>query len=802
MKTKNLLFALLAFVVSLPVVANTEYTYTDPNGVVWTYEFVDETDPSQGIVITSSVATTDGLVLPLEINDGETTLPVIGISLTLEEGITSIPDGFFKDNDKLTSVTIPNTVTSIGAAAFYGCGSLNSVTIPESVTSIGTAAFEWCGIVSITIPNSVASIEPFAFYGCGNLVSVTYPNSISYIPHGCFWGCGNLTAFNIPSSVTRIEYGAFGYCNLTSITIPSSVTQIDSQAFTPNNITSIVVAEGNTVYDSRDDCNAIIETSSNTLVIACRNTTIPSTVTKFGENAFLGLELNTIYIPAGVTCIEPGAFSRNDATSIVVAEGNPVYDSRDNCNAIIEKASNTLIVGCQNTVFPSSVTSIGERAFEQCSTLASISIPSSIKSIGNRAFWGSNLSSVTFSEGLLSIGDDAFYDTAITSITIPSSVTSIGDGAFRHAWDINQIVEIVVSEGNTVYDSRDNCNAIIETSTNTLVQGCKNTVIPSSVRHIGWFAFGPCEFTAITNDPSQAGGGCFYIPSSVTSIGHGAFFNNYSLTTFALPESLTELGEDALGGGVTSLISTRTNPFFLDPNIGIGVAMNCVLHVPAGTKASYIAAGWTEEVFGGGIVEDGEVAPDFVSVSLSSVGAGTFCSKYNLDFSGTEDIKAYIVSAFTPSTGEATLTRIKYVPALTGIVLLGNEGAYNIPVTDKQTVVANLLVGVTGRTQLSRNEGRYTNFVLANGSSGLGFYTVVDGSTLAANRAYLPLLTYLLPTSASSISIRFDDDATMIDDMEAEGETTAWHDLSGRTLNELPSAKGVYIVNGKKVVVK
>ena len=796
MKSKNLFIFMLALVVSLPVVANQEFTYTDPNGVVWTYEFVDETDPSQGIVITSSISTTDGLVLPLEINDGETTLPVIGISLTLEEGITSIPDGFFSGCANLTSIVIPNTVISIGDDAFIGCKNLVSVSIPESVVSIGTQAFTYCeSLTSITIPNSVTSMGVHPFGGCSNLASVIYPNSISYIPDGCFFGCRSLISFTIPQSVTRIENGAFSYCeSLTSITIPSSVTYMGTGVFDGcSALTSIIVDEGNTVYDSRENCNAIIETASNTLISGCQSTNIPTTVTIIGEGAFGGIGLNSIFIPSGVIKIE-NAFEGNNPASIIVAEDNSVYDSRDNCNAIIETASNTLVKGCKNTVMPSSITNIGTSAFLGCNDFTSITIPSSVKNIGDFAFYYNGLTSVIIPEGVVSLGAFAFAGNNFTSLTIPSTVTSIDGRSFDGG---GNLASIVVNEGNPKYDSRHNCNALIETESNTIIIGCRNTTIPSTVTCIGSGAFPNCGFTAITTDPLQASETCLYIPSSVTSI-ISAFTGE--LTTVTLPEGLTELGENAFGGGVTSLISTKTTPFVLE-NPNIGVALNCVLHIPAGTKDAYIAAGWTEEVFGGGIVEDG-VVPESVSVTLSSIGAGTFCSKYALDFSGTDDVKAYIVSAFLPRTGEVTLTRIKYVPAMTGIVLLGTVGTYDIPITDEQAVVADLLVGVTERTQLYRTDGRYTNFVLANGSSGLGFYTVADGSTLAANRAYLPLLTYLVSTSASSISIRFDDDATMIDDMEAESEAAEWHDLSGRTLNELPSAKGVYIVNGKKVVVK
>ena len=135
-----------------------------------------------------------------------------------------------------------------------------------------------------------------------------------------------------------------------------------------------------------------------------------------------------------------------------------------------------------------SVTSIGDDAFSGCSGLTSVTIPNSVTSIGKWAFYGC---------------------TGLTSVTIPNSVTSIGEYAFDCCTGLESII---VEDGNTVYDSRNNCNAIIETETNTLLQGCNNTVIPGSVTSIGNYAFGICEgLTSIT------------IPNSVTSIGKGAF---------------------------------------------------------------------------------------------------------------------------------------------------------------------------------------------------------------------------------------------------------------------------------------
>ena len=348
----------------------------------------------------------------------------------------------------------------------------------------------------------------------GNIVipsSITHETktySVTSIGEGAFSLCSGLTSVTIPNSVTSIGKGAFYYCSgLASITIPNSVTSIGDRAFSEcKGLTSIVVESGNTKYDSRENCNAIIETASNTLLNGCKNTVIPNSVTTIGVEAFYGCSgLTTVTIPNSVTRIGDDAFRDcSGLTSIVVESGNTTYDSRENCNAIIETASNTLLYGCKNTVIPNSVTSIGNYAFNYCSGLASITIPNSVTSISGRAFSGcSGLSS------------------------------------------------IVVESGNTTYDSRENCNAIIETASNTLVAGCKTTTIPNSVTSIGDYAFYNCSgLTSIT------------IGSNVTSIGDYAFYNCSGLKdVYCYPTEVPETGSDAF------LYVTRSNvtlhvPFF------------------------------------------------------------------------------------------------------------------------------------------------------------------------------------------------------------------------------------------------
>ena len=189
-------------------------------------------------------------------------------------------------------------------------------------------------------------------------------------------------------------------------------------------------------------------------------------------------------------------------------------------------------------------------------------------------------------------------------------------------------------------------------------------------------------------------------------------------------------------------------------------------------------------------------------ISIGSAGMGTFCSTHPLDFSGTEDIKAYIVSAFKPSTGEVTLTRITDVPANTGIVVKGDEGNYTIPWGAGETVVANMLVGVTENTVLNKVDGDYTNYILAKKNGSLGFYAVTDDSTLSAGKAYLPLPTAQLPSAARPMKMIFsDDEATGIEQTVSNGEQRGdYYDLQGRRVAK--PTRGLYIVNGKKVFLK
>ena len=299
------------------------------------------------------------------------------------------------------SIAIPSTVTyngttysvtSIGDDAFYYCSGLTSITIPNSVTSIGDYAFRDCsGLTSITIPNSVTSI------GMGTFDNTQWFNNqhdgVIYINQVLYRYKGTMptnTSFQVKEGTICISGGAFYGCSsLVSIDIPSSVVNIGMHIFYYcDSLIRISVDPANTVYDSRDNCNGIIETKTNSLIAGCQKTILPNSLEtiKYGSISAC-TNLTSIFIPKSVKKIESGSFCACPSlVSIIVEKDNPVYDNRNKCNAIIETATNTLIVGCQKTVIPNTVTNIGDSAFYYCSTPPFIIIPNGVTRIGEGAF--------------------------------------------------------------------------------------------------------------------------------------------------------------------------------------------------------------------------------------------------------------------------------------------------------------------------------------------------------------------------------------------------------------------------------
>ena len=495
-------------------------------------------------------------------------------------------------------------VTGIGASAFCCCDNLTNITIPNSVTEIGIYAFDRCtGLTNITIPNSVTSIRECAFSGCSGLTSITIPNSVKSIDSIVFYQCTSLK--------------------------------------------SIVVEQGNPNYDSRDNCNAIIETKSNTLTHGCKTTTIPNSVTSIGSYAFYGC------------------------------------------------------YGLTSITIPNSVTSIGECAFFECSGLTSITIPNGVTSIGSEAF---NRCS------------------GLTSITIPNSVTSIGGSAFYY------------------------CSGL----------------------------------TSIT------------IPNSVTSIGSGVF----SYCT-----------------GLTSIIVEKEEPITLSGSL-VDNPSKVILYIPIGCVEKYQNANYWKN-----FTNIREFVPSSVSITMATASGKErsmigYSSKYGLDFTGTNDVKAYAAVAYTDDH-ITYLSRIYVVPPYTGVVLRTETPGItiDIPTTNEDVILANLLLPAVSNTTINPTETidgvEYRNLMVGqlSGTTTMGFVEFSSAVT-RSNNCYLrvPLSFYNSAASArelGGLNVVFDDDETT--DIRTINEPASpasdkVYDLQGRPVTT--TKKGLVIKNGKLIFVK
>ena len=491
-------------------------------------------------------------------------------------GLTSIGEYEFA-NTSLTSVVLPPAITSIEMAAFANT-KIKSIAIPESVTKLGAFAFEFTPLQELYIPASVTDIRSIPTDGCNDLSVITV--SADNPKYASPWGSNAIVEIStktlvvgcvntvIPDGVVKIGQNAFtSYSNLHSIQIPTSVREIGPLAFWDTGLQSVVIPETVTTigimafYNFNVPCElaSIVDLAPNPQpylqdMLGAVDLTFPIYVPNESVDDYKGAwpyyadrikGMNIEFASEAVKNIAVANWDKNLDGELSYAEAAAVTSLDGAFKSIL---SNTVFTFDELQYF-TGLTCIGDHEFENTS-LTSVVLPPTIQSIGYSAFGNTKITSIVIPEGVSVLSHFVFEYTPLQSLHIPASLTEM---ISNPVVGCENLTSITVAEGNPVYSSPENCNAIVVTSAKTLFAGCVNTVIPDDIETIGYNAFNGCiNLHSIE------------IPSSVTVIQDAAFAYT-GLRTVVIPESVTTIGSMAFlnyegENELTCITILATNP--------------------------------------------------------------------------------------------------------------------------------------------------------------------------------------------------------------------------------------------------
>jgi len=403
-------------------------------------------------------------------------------------------------------------------------GTASEVYIPSGVTMIGSGAFaQNQTITKVVIPNGVTEIDFMAFNGCSNLETIILPETLTMLGLQCFGNCTSLQTIILPESLTTMEQYIFRGSAIQSVYIPKNVTSIDNYVFQGcQELISIEVDPENTTFDSRNNCNAIITTATNTLLAGCKTSTVPNGVVEIGEWAFWAIPIEEIELPDTVKTINRCAFQESglksiDLNKVEFVGSSAFYEAPSFTSLIVGDSLNMIdtnafsksgIIGFDASHLNHTLT-ISNSAFAQAASLRYVYLPKMV-SLGESVFEESGIETIDFT-GVTFVGGSIPYSSfddcrSLQTVYIGESVTTIGQYAFRNCIEM---VEAHLGNSVSFIDTYAfyNCSKLVSIdlpNTLTTISGrafaycssLKDVLIPRSVTSIGICAFQNC--TALT----------------------------------------------------------------------------------------------------------------------------------------------------------------------------------------------------------------------------------------------------------------------------------------------------------------
>ena len=697
-------------------------------------------------------------------------------SIVIEEGVTTVGEYAFEDCYLVESISIPASVTSIGKMAFYSCGYTDDYTTTDltvtiasgsNLETIGNSAFEYCTMASFSIPNGVKTIDEGAFSYCFGLTSIEMPASVTSIGENAFYLCKNLATLTLNSNpfidATAFNYagesvGVFPGSTTVTMNLTATVGENDEywMTFYNQNHNFQVPATGTQIFKAAlsDDKLMLAELTTDKIVkannaVILKSATASISLTRTtggGSNDYTGNGLAGVSDVAGATS-DGKYYALNSGTEGVgfyrVASGTKVALS----NAYVTSESSSdflpfvtvIASGSCGTDVTYSLTSDGVLTISGTGEMADFD---PALSDGNKAV----ITSIVIGEGVTTIADNAFEECEnVASVSIPASVTSIGGSAFSQAGTSATTMTVTIAAGSNL--------ATIGGDAFSFCSSLETITIPSSVTTIGTRAFVMSGLTSVT------------LADGLKVI-DGMAFARCPMTTITIPASVTSIGESAFKWcSDLATVTLNSNPF---------IGEN------AFNKDDY---GTTPAVT--------------MNLTANAAGGAKWATFYNKLYSFEADPSTQVFKAEL-SGSTITLHEVtkRIVDAGTAVVLKSTGNPVMTLTTEASSNTdSNSLEGVSNAEGTTSDGTMYVlNYKAA---TGVGFYKLTSGKTLGVGKAYLTYSGSLAPEFFG-----FGDDATGIKAID-NGQLTIdneVYDLQGRRVAQ--PTKGLYIVNGKKVVIK